>query len=157
MQFRLILTCLLFAGFTSSAQTNLPFDTQDSTLFILDSVETSSGMNGLSPDRIAMINVVKGKKLQERFGPRAANGVIYIETKPFARQRYTKMFAEVSPDYATALKQYGSDSSFSYVLYGSELTNSVEPMLAAVERKDIDKIIVKKAGKEVKVLIEAKK
>jgi hypothetical protein len=157
MQFRILLTCLLFAGLTSTAQSYFPFDTSDSTVFIVDSVETSTGMNGLSPDKIAMINVVKGKKLQAKYGDRAANGVIYIETKPFARQRYMKMFAEVSPDYAAALKQYGSDSSFVYVLDGSPLTNSVEPLLAAVERKNIDNIKVKKtADKKVEILIQSK-
>ncbi|SFD50679.1 hypothetical protein SAMN05518672_102224 [Chitinophaga sp. CF118] len=146
MQFRIIFSCFILAVFTCSAQDGQGYLTmnpsQDSTLFFLDSVETDGGMAGLSPDRIALINVVKGKKLQERYGARAANGVIYIETKPFARKRYNKMFGELSPAYAATLKQYGSDSSFQYILDGALLTNSIEPMLAALERKNIADITI---------------
>lgn len=115
----------------------LPFPAQEDPLFFVDSVESTQGMAGLSPDKIALINVVKGAGLEARYGPRAASGVIYIETKPFAHRRYNNMFSELSPAYAQTLKQFGSDSSFQYIMDSTVLTDNIESMLAALERKNI--------------------
>lgn len=142
MQFRIILSCLLLGSITCVGQELLSLGTADSTLFYIDSVETAGGMTGLSPDRIAMINVVKFNKVPEKYAARGINSVIYIETKPFAHERYNKLFSELSPAYAEALKKYGSDSSFQYILDGSVLTNSIEPLLAALEKKGIADISI---------------
>jgi hypothetical protein len=151
MQFRIILSCLLLGSISCLGQDvpRIPgpsvrsINTSDSTLFYIDSVETTNNaMGGLSPDKIAMINVVKFKNVPEKYASRGISGVVYIETKPFARIRYTKMFSELSPAYAAALKKYGTDTSFQYILDGSVLTNSVEPLLAALERKGIADIAI---------------
>lgn len=148
MQFRIILTCLLFWSIACAAQdstkyTFVPTDSSETPIYFVDSVQTdATGMNGLNPENIGMISVVKGKKLEALYGPRAVNGVIYIETKLFAHERYKKMFSELSPAYATALKQYGSDSSFQYILDGVLLKNVMDPMLTALERKNIVDITV---------------
>jgi hypothetical protein len=147
MQFRIILSCLLLGSITCLGQglrlVSVPsIASDDSTLFYIDSVETAVGMIGLSPDRMAMINVVKFKKVPEKYLNRGVNSVVYIETKPFAHVRYNRMFSELSPAYAEALKKYGSDSSFQYILDGAVLTNSIEPLLAALEKKGIVDISV---------------
>lgn len=97
-------------------------------------------MNGLGPDQIAMITIARGKKTVEKYGERAASGVFYIETKPFARKRYNRMFSELSPAYAAALQRYGSDSSFQYVMGDSVLHTNIESQLAALTPKDIAEI-----------------
>lgn len=99
-------------------------------------------MEGLDPSKIALIDIVKGKKLKEKYGPEGENGVIFIETVDFARKRYTRMFAEISPEYKKQFEQAGSDSCFQYVLDGSPINTSKEQMLAALLRKDIDSINV---------------
>jgi TonB-dependent SusC/RagA subfamily outer membrane receptor len=138
MQFRIILTCLLLGSVACAAQDLYA----DEPIYFVDSVRTETGMNGLNPENIGMISVVKGKKLEALYGSRAANGVIYIETKPFAHERYKKMFSEMAPGYAAALKQYGSDSSFQYILDGVLLKDPVDPMLTALEKKAIADITV---------------
>lgn len=114
----------------------------DSSLLFVDSVESKQGLAGLDPGQIALINIVKGAKLREKFGARGAEGVVYVETIPFARRRYTKMFSEISPAYAKALRQFGNDTAFQYILDGSVLTQSVEQMLAALEETGIGSIDV---------------
>ena len=136
MQFRIILTCLLLGSIACAAQDS------DEPVYFVDSVRTETGMNGLNPENIGLISVVKGKKLEEKYGPRAVNGVIFIETKPFAHERYKKMFSEIAPAYAAALKQYGSDSSFQYILDGVLVKNPIDAMLTALERKSITDIAV---------------
>jgi hypothetical protein len=147
MQFRIILTCLLLGSVACAAQDSIPsknfpdMDSEDPIYFV-DSVRTETGVDVLDPENIGMISVVKGKKLEALYGTRAIHGVIYIETKPFAHERYKKMFSEIAPAYAAALKQYGGDSSFQYILDGVLIKNSIDPMLTALERKSVVDIAI---------------
>ncbi|WP_149697434.1 hypothetical protein [Chitinophaga sp. CF418] len=114
----------------------------ENALIFIDSVESKKGMEGLDPSKIALIDIVKGAKLKEKYGPRGENGVIFIETVDFARKRYTRMFSEINPAYKIELKSYGSDTCFQYVLDGSMINSSVPQMLAAMERKNILSLVV---------------
>ncbi|WP_343674329.1 hypothetical protein [Chitinophaga sp.] len=133
MQFRLILGCLLLLSGVTMAQ--------DGTLFIVDSVEATNGLQ-LSPDQIAFINVVKSPTLQAKYGAKAANGIIYIESKPFARKRYNRLFASVSPAFEAAIKKYGDDSKFQYVLNSLKIDSSSVNLLAALDSGTIANIEV---------------
>lgn len=129
---------LLLPGMAALAQ-----DSTDDAIqvYVIDSVEVESGaVNGLGPDQIAMITIARGKKTIEKFGEKAASGVFYIETKAFARKRYSRMFSSISPAYAEALQRLGSDSSFQYILGDSLITVNQESQLATLEKKDIAEI-----------------
>lgn len=144
MHLRFIITvCLLVWGTAAMAQdlSSIPGVPQNALIFV-DSVESKTGMEGLDPTKIALIDIVKGSKLKEKYGPRGENGVIFIETVDFARKRYTRMFSEMSPEYAKVLQQYKSDTAFQYVLDGELITASIPQMLAALEKKSIDSISV---------------
>lgn len=144
MHFRFILiaSLLLWGTATMAQDTSKVTDPADNPPVFVDSVETRQGLEGLDPSKIALINIVKGAKLKEKFGPRGENGVIYVETVPFARKRYTKMFGLICPAYATALQRAGTDSSFQYILDGIVLEQSVPQLLAALERAGIGSIDV---------------
>lgn len=135
-------------------------------VYIVDSVLiTTDTLQGIQPDQIAMITVAAGKKTVEKYGEKAANGVIYIETKPFARKRYNRLFSALSPAYAAVLRKHSSDSSFQYILNDRPLTTTTENELAALEKGQITGIEILDAGglkkkfnikdKEVGVLIKS--
>jgi hypothetical protein len=128
---------------------------KDNMVYIVDSVEVQE-MGKITPDNIAIINIVKGKKLEEKYGERAAGGVMYIETKPFARKRYNRLFSSLSEDFAKALAKNGSDSGFLYVLDGKEIDSTNVNMLAALEKGGIESIVVKDRRKKVEVDIKSK-
>ncbi len=119
---------------------------QDSTddavqVYIIDSVEVDPvAVNELGPDQIAMITIARGRKTVEKYGDRATNGVFFIETKPFARKRYNRLFSSLSPAYAAALRKYGNDSSFRYIISDSVITTNPVSQLAALEKNDITDI-----------------
>ncbi|WP_440133676.1 hypothetical protein [Chitinophaga sancti] len=160
MQFRLLLAGLLLWSIVSKAQ--------DGTLFIVDSVEVEGGLNNLSPDKIAFMNVVKSPTLQAKYGAKAENAIIFIETKAFARKRYNRLFSELSPAFEAALKKYGSDSVFQYILDGVKIDETSMNMLAALEKKSIVNLVlvdketlkrkyeVKEKDKKVGVVITSK-
>jgi hypothetical protein len=106
-------------------------DSASHPIFILDSVK--SDLKGLNPANIAFISVVKSKHMDDS----GADEWIYIETKPFARRRYTRMLSALSPEYGAAVTKSQTDSSFQYILDGSALTSNVESMLAALEKDKI--------------------
>lgn len=134
MRFKLILGGLLLWSTATMAQ--------DSVLYIIDSVEATIGLGQLTPDKIAIINIVKSPSLQEKYGAKAANGIMYIETKPFARKRYNRLFISLSPAFEAAIKQYGDDGKFQYILDGKKIDENSVNMLAALEKKNITNLIV---------------
>ena len=138
-----MIACLLMCGTAAMSQdlSSIPGVPQNALMFI-DSVESKNGMEGLDPTKIALIDIVKGSKLKEKYGPRGADGVIFIETVPFARKRYTRMFGEFSADYQQQFRKEGSDSTFLYILDGAPIESNQAQMLAALERKNIDSVKV---------------
>lgn len=139
----LMIACLLVWGTAAMSQdlSSVPGVPQNALIFV-DSVQSKKGMEGLDPSKIALIDIVRGKKLKEIYGPAGENGVIFIETIDFARKRYTRMFGEISAEYKKLFDKAGSDSSFKYLLDGVEINTSQEQMLAALMRKDIDSVNV---------------
>lgn len=140
----ILMACLLLVGTAAMSQdlSSIPGVPQDALIFV-DSVESKKGMEGLDPSKIALIDIVRGSKLKEKYGARGENGVIFIETVDFARKRYTRMFSQLSADYAKALQQYnGMDTGFQYVLDGSPIETNIPQMLAALELKNIDTVMV---------------
>jgi hypothetical protein len=155
---------LLLPGMAALAQDSTDDPIQ---VYVVDSVEVpSKAVNGLGPDQIAMITIARGKKTVEKYGERATNGVFYIETKAFARKRYSRLFSSISPAYEAAFQRYGGDSSFQYIMGDSLITSNQESQLATLERKDITDIRIlggdalkKEYGvkeKEVGVVIKTK-
>jgi hypothetical protein len=132
--------CLLLAAAAVKAQ-----DTGANAIqvFVLDSAEVDrSAIGNVTPNQIAMITIAHGRKAVEKYGERAANGVCYIETITFAHERYNRLFSSLSPGYAAALQQYGSDSSFRYIMADSVLTRNVVSQLAALEPRDVTAVQV---------------
>ncbi|KAA2243061.1 hypothetical protein F0L74_11115 [Chitinophaga agrisoli] len=135
MKQAIIIGSLLLCGFSLQAQDSTDDAVQ---VYIIDSVEVDPvAVNELGPDQIAMITIARGRKTVEKYGDRATNGVFYIETKPFARKRYNRMFSSLSPAYAAALQKYGNDSSFRYIMSDSVITTNPVSQLAALEKKEI--------------------
>lgn len=127
--------CLLLIGIAAKAQETAADAVK---VYVVDSVEVEpSALNNIGPDKLAMITIARGRKTVEKFGERATNGVVYMETKPFARKRYNRLFSSLTPAYAAALQKLGSDSSFRYIMGDSVLTINLESQLAAIEPQNI--------------------
>lgn len=107
-------------------------------VYVLDSVVvTEAAISKLGPDAIAMITIAKGKKAVAMYGEQAENGVIYMETKPFARNRINRLLSAFSPDYSKLLRQYGNDSTFQYIVNNKLMTPTEESQLVALEKKSL--------------------
>lgn len=142
-----IVTCIV-ASFSVKAQTGLDSISADlpgdSTFYVVDSVAVGIGaMQDLSPEKIASISVVSGPGVVRKYGERAANGVIYIETKAFARKHYTALFSNRSAAYKKLLTDNkGDDTRFAYILNGRVLAINPEGELSAIKDNDLRAISV---------------
>ncbi|MEZ2444197.1 hypothetical protein AB6805_20885 [Chitinophaga sp. RCC_12] len=131
MKARILVISLLFISVGAMAQV-----ASDDPVYVLDSViVTPAAMGQVTPDRIGVITVAKGAKAVLKFGSQAENGVIYIETKPFARKRVNALLSSESPAYDSLLRKYGNDSSFYFIINGKPVTPTNETGLMTLDPK----------------------
>ncbi|HWV68649.1 hypothetical protein [Chitinophaga sp.] len=131
MKARILLSSLLFISVGAMAQV-----AGDDPVYVLDSVVVNQAAIGqVSPDRIGVITIAKGSKAVLKYGSQAENGVVYIETKPFARKRVNVLLSSESPAYDSLLRKYGNDSSFYFIVNGKPVTPTNETGLMTLDRK----------------------
>lgn len=106
-------------------------------VFFIDSVSVlPSDIQQYDPEQIAVVTVFRGKEATDILGEDGKDGVMYIETIPFAKKRYWKFFSAKSKSYANLLPDFDSDSTVQYILNKKILTGKgVEGNLASIDDK----------------------
>ncbi|HVV07392.1 MAG TPA: hypothetical protein VHC96_24355 [Puia sp.] len=120
--------------------------------FFLDSIRVNSGvLRSYDPSEIAFITVYKDSNATRLAGKEGANGVVYIITKPFAREHYWKYFQSRSVEYRKIAPDLESESTLVYMLNDKILTKDQEAALFGIgddnflELKVVDKRVVIKS------------
>jgi len=117
-----------------------------------------------NPNDIASLTTYYKKDATTRFGRKAVDGAVIIETKVLAKSRYETLFKKSSKDYEEVLKEYDRED-IQYILNDRILTKDFEGTLASIDDnllKDI-KIIDQKelldkfkvGNKKIGVIIRA--
>jgi hypothetical protein len=113
-------------------------------VFFIDSINVDrSEIMKYQPEQFAKVSVYKDSNAINLVGPDGKDGVVYMETKVFAKKRYWNYFKSKSNDYANIVLAPESDSIIQYVLNDRILTTNFEGDLAPIN----DKIF-----KEIKVI-----
>jgi hypothetical protein len=86
---------------------------------------------------MAAVTVYKDTNAIKLIGPEGRNGVVYLETRKFARNRYWKLFSTRSAEYKKAVPNPESDSTVAYILNGKVLTGSFEGTLSTCNEKNL--------------------
>ncbi|MBC9913276.1 hypothetical protein [Chitinophaga varians] len=129
---RILLCSLLLTTLGAMAQQ----EENDAPVYVIDSVlATPALMENLPPDQIGLITIAHGQKAILKYGSQAANGVVYVETKPFARSRVRRLLSTKAPAYDSLLRRYGNDSSFQYIVNDHIITPTDETRLMTVDQK----------------------
>lgn len=103
-------------------------------VFFIDSVNVDkSEMMKYQPEEIAQVSAYKNASAISLVGPEGKDGVVYIETKSFARNKYWTYFKTKSPGYAKIVLTPESDSTVQYVLNGRILKNNFEGDLSLID------------------------
>ena len=110
------------------------FEDANDPVFFIDSVRVNKGvLQNYKPSEIAMVTVYKDSSAVKRMGPSAKNGLIYIETKKFAKYRYWSYFKSKSEQYNKLFPLVDSDSNVQYILNDKVLEQNYEGDLAAID------------------------
>lgn len=114
-------------------------------LFFLDSVLIHQiDLISFNPDNIAVITMLKAEVAVELLGEKAKNGVVYMETKGFAKKRYWNYFKSKSSAYANLIPTVNEDSSIQYILNGKILKYDFEGDLASIKDDNFKRIKILK-------------
>jgi hypothetical protein len=127
-------------GFSQEAPNErIPKNTK--LIYVVDSVQIANDqISKIVPVDIASVVIVKGKRATDLLGPKAKDGIVYIETKKFARIRYWKYFKSKSSDYAKVLPNPEKDNLIQYVLDGRILKKDYEGELSSINDSNFQKI-----------------
>jgi hypothetical protein len=102
-------------------------------IFFVDSVcVDKSELSNYQPTDIAAVSVYKDSSAINLVGPEGKDGVVYIETKVFAKKRYWTYFTSKSAAYASLVPTPESDSVVQYILNKRVLTINFEGDLALI-------------------------
>jgi hypothetical protein len=122
-------------NFKNDNATVLIEDDSKDPIFFIDSIRVNKRvLQNYNPNEIAMVTVYKNSDATEKMES-ASNGMIYIETKKFAKERYWKYFKSKSEKYAEIVSSPESDTNVQYILNKKVLTNNFEGDLAAIGDK----------------------
>ncbi|MDP9077841.1 MAG: hypothetical protein M3O71_10490 [Bacteroidota bacterium] len=102
-------------------------------VFFIDSVRVNKRvLQNYKPEEIASVTVYKDSSAIKRMGPAAKNGLIYIETKDFAKNKYWNYFKSKSDQYGKLVPTVESDVHIQYILNKRVLKENYEGDLAAI-------------------------
>lgn len=111
------------------------------TIFFIDSQRVEQKeINKYNPNQIAAISVIKGDAATALIGPDGKNGVVFIETKAFAKTKYLRYFKSKSKEYAAIV--HTNDSSVQYILNGRILKSNFEGDLSSINDRNFKRLNV---------------
>ena len=149
MKHYLVSLVLLFSIYNfADAQTD---SVTNEPVFFLDSVRVRSDiLYTYDPNDLAAISVFKDSTAIKILGNEGKNGVIYITTKKYAKEKYWKYFNSKSPEYSKAVPSIDNESNVVYILNQEVLTGDFIGTLFYIDNDSfIDlKVLTKKQLKK---------
>jgi hypothetical protein len=107
-----------------------PLFGQDEPMFFLDSIRVNLGVLKLmDTSDLAALSVYKGQDAVNMRGNDAKNGLVYVFTKRFAREKYWKYFQSKSDVYRLKVPDRATESGVVYIVNGEILTKGQEGTL----------------------------
>jgi hypothetical protein len=104
-------------------------------VFFVDSIRIDKqDLKNYDPHDIASVTVYKNADATAKIES-ATNGLIYIETKKFAKRRYWKYFKSKSADYGRLVLSPETDQNVQYILNNRILKENFEGDLASIDDK----------------------
>ncbi|HEY8895048.1 MAG TPA: hypothetical protein VIM79_09550 [Niastella sp.] len=116
----LVISC--YSVFKNAEKRHKP--EQADPVFFIDSVHVSKReLEKYQPTEIATLTVYKDSNAIKLIGEQGKYGVIYIETKKFARNRYWQYLKHKSPEYAKAVPSPEKEDQVVYIINGKIQAN----------------------------------
>jgi hypothetical protein len=112
-------------------------------LFYVDSLEVSKDqLQQYQPEDIAIITVYKDTSAIKLLGPKGKDGVIYMQTKKYARNLYWHFFKSKSRDYLKVVPSPQEDKSVVYIVNKKILATNYEGDLSRINQNTLVDLMV---------------
>ncbi|MFT4015410.1 MAG: hypothetical protein QM668_00490 [Agriterribacter sp.] len=103
-------------------------------VFFIDSINVdNTDLQKYDPREIAQVTVYKGKEAEALLGEDGKDGVVYIFTVKYCRNKYWNFFKSKSEEYSRIVKTPESDSAVQYILNKRVLTDDFEGDLFLID------------------------
>jgi len=146
---------------TKAGQTYLPMQRQssasqaalpDSITYVVDGVVTDKKLEGIDPQNIESIRVVKNNTTTPVIGV-AGGSVIMVTTKEGAAKQYEQQLSIVSPEYKKYLDEHNNDDSGLKYSVDGALCEGRDGLarLSNLTKDNIAKVKFAKSGTEVAI------
>src|SRR5690606_3337391 len=108
----------------------------DKPVYFIDSIKTDqSGLLKQDAEQIAAVTILTGRDAVNVVGDEGKDGILYIETKPFAKKRFWTFFKSKSEEYSNLVPTLESDTTIQYILNENILKDNYEGILASIDDK----------------------
>ena len=129
----LVLSFFMFGGYAQNAGKVIK-KLGDEPLFYVDSEQvTKSSLKNIQPEDIATVTIYKDSNAIRIAGPDGKDGLVYIETKAFARKKYQHFLSTRSGEYARLISGGESDTAIQYILNKKVLKDNFEGDLSNID------------------------
>jgi len=129
------LLTITITAFAQSPKKEVP-KLGENPIFFIDSVLTAKkDFFQFNPKLIASMRILDGKDATDVLGDKAQDGLVYLESIPFAKQRFERYFKNKSEAYRQLLLTKPADSSIQYILNSKLLVKDYEGNLSAIDDK----------------------
>jgi hypothetical protein len=110
----IILSFFLITNSYAQGKSELP-PLGPNPVYFIDSVRVQN-LSNLNPQDLAMVTVYTDKDATDIVGDEGKDGLVYMETKIFAKRRYWRYFKSKSADYEKIVPNPESDTTVQYII-----------------------------------------
>lgn len=150
---------------TEANKNNVIIKNDNNPVVFIDGVRVNqTDLKNYNPEKIASVKIYKDSTAIKMMDSEAKHGLVYIETKDFARNKYWNYLKSKSLEYAQLVLS-PNDPTTQYILNKKILKENFEGDLSSINDENIKKIaIIKKDqlikdydihDKEIGIIIEA--
>lgn len=134
----ILLTCAAFAQRPKKKEPELG----ENPVYFIDSVKIDrKTLINFNPKNIAVLTMLEGKEAIKTV-KEATDGLVYIESIPFARKRFERYFKSKSEAYRNLLLTNPADSSIQYILNSKLLLKNFEGNLSIIDDKVFESLTI---------------
>jgi hypothetical protein len=137
MFFRLVIFLFCFTPLTLIAQDSPKKALKklgQNPIYIIDSVRVSKKeMLAYDVNQVTLVNMLTDSDAIKRYGLEAADGVVLVESKNFARKRYVRYFRNKSVQYDSLYNIAKTDTTFQYIINNKVQRDNYEGNLALID------------------------
>lgn len=95
-------------------------------------------IESINPNTITLLTQIFPKLAVKKYGAKAADGAVLIESRAYARTKFESLFSSFSKDYAKIIASTDT-SDIQYILNGKMLTGNFEGYLSRIDRQSLKK------------------